>query len=314
QTGRAATPTFIPPDFVGRAAGHYELLASPTLHSGQEVAARVLADGANGGPVRVALYLSHYDGDDCLVCVDGRPVTLAPGAEARVTWRVPDTGGQPIAEIGLAVASGDDGPAAGTVYLDWLTWQGEPHVYLVRPADGGTMWRRAWVDAVDHVEWHRREAFRVMQDHGAGLFMQGGGDWRDYSVEALVVPHAAAAAGLAARVQGLKRFYSLELGADQVVRLVRSLERGRTVLAERPFPFAWDAELVFQLEVAGPRLRAWIDGGPLFDLEDAGTPLRHGAVGIVVEEGRVSGEWVEVRPLTQANLGASPSAAADLAP
>ena len=101
----------------------YELQASPTLYPGQTVRAEV-----EGAPAR--LLIRVYDERDELVTVRG------PGLE----WRVPDTGGQPIAEVGIET----DGPAR----LRSLTWDGAPEVTLGRPA-GGTLWRRAWVHGVD---------------------------------------------------------------------------------------------------------------------------------------------------------------------
>jgi hypothetical protein len=62
---------------------------------------------------------------------------------------VPDTGGQPIAEVGVEIGGAS---GTGTLYLDWLTWDGTPRATLGRPADGGEMWRRAWVNAADHFE------------------------------------------------------------------------------------------------------------------------------------------------------------------
>src|SRR3712207_7407981 len=48
--------------------------------------------------------------------------------------------------------------------------------------------------------------------------------FRSYEVAAAVVPETIAAAGIAARVQGLRRYYALLLGADGVARLVRELD------------------------------------------------------------------------------------------
>ncbi len=62
-------------------------------------------------------------------------VQLLPGAEHDFAWLIPDTDGQPIAEIGVEIASGPR--ADGTVYLDYLTWDGVPEVTWARPANGG---------------------------------------------------------------------------------------------------------------------------------------------------------------------------------
>lgn len=295
RPGRAGTPTFLPFAF-SQSTLHYELLASPTLHPGQVVTARVVADRRNNSPVGVALYLCHYDGNDQLTRVDAPGAVLSPGTAEDLSWTIPDVGGQPVAEIGIAVESVRPGRSSGSVYLDWLTWSGAPDVTLGRPVDGGTLWRKAWVNAVDQYGWRYPETYRIMQNQGTGLLIQGSRDWSDYTVEAQLNPHAIGSAGLAARVQGMKRYYALELGADQKARLVKVLDDDR-VLAERDFPFEWDSTLTFRLEVDGVHLRAWIDGVQLFELDDTASPLTSGAVALLATEGRLACDWVRVSPL-----------------
>ena len=77
------------------------------------------------------LYARHYDEDDELEIIGGEAIDMAPGAEAQLSWRVPQTGNQPIAYIGIEIA-GENG-SSGVVYLDWLSWDGAPDMQLNRP-------------------------------------------------------------------------------------------------------------------------------------------------------------------------------------
>ena len=199
REARAATPTFTPPAYA-KERMHYSLIASPTLYPGQTVRAHVLAGAQNDRPVTVSLYLRHYNAQDELSLVRAEPVELAPGADRELAWVVPDLGGQPAAEIGLAISS--EKRANGTIYLDWLTWAGAPEVRLGRPAQGGKMWSKAWVDAVDEYGHRYPEAYRLMQNHGTGMLIHGTRDWQDYTVSAAITPHMVKSTGLAARVQG----------------------------------------------------------------------------------------------------------------
>ncbi len=165
RVARAATPTFIPPNTPPMDT--YALMASPTLYSGQTVQARVVADQANAMPVTCTLYLRMYGADDQLVRLHGPTIDLAPGATHSFTWTIPPTGGAPIADIGVEIASVQQ--ADGTLYLDSLTWDGAPDLVLARPAGGGTMWRRAWVNGVDHFDGQWPESFRIIQNEGTGL-------------------------------------------------------------------------------------------------------------------------------------------------
>jgi ADP-ribosylglycohydrolase len=264
--GIAVTPTFIPREALGMIG--YDLQASPTLHPGQTVRAHV-----EGAPAR--LLVRVYDSRDELVTLRG--------PEGALEWRVPDTGGQPIAEVGVETA----GPAR----LRWLTWDGAPDVTFRRPA-GGTLWRRAWVHGVDRWDAHWPEAFRLIQDRGTGLLIQGAREWTDYEVRAAVVPETVAAAGLAARVQGLRRYYALLLRGDRA-QLVRELD-GTRVLAEAPLERRDYAEPhALTLRVEGDRLTATADD---LVLEARDGALAGGAVALVCERGCLTCEAVRVGP------------------
>ncbi|MBA2596850.1 MAG: ADP-ribosylglycohydrolase family protein, partial [Chloroflexia bacterium] len=165
----ASTPTFIPPEVID-VPGSYSLLASPTLYPGQEVRARLTADAGNADTVAAKLLIRFYGSEDVLTVLTGTPVTVSPGREGLLAWRIPDLGGAPVAEIGIEI---EPAAGAGAVYLDWLTWDGAPNVTLGRPEQPGAMWRRAWVDGVDQFEGRWPEPYRISQNHDTGLIGQG---------------------------------------------------------------------------------------------------------------------------------------------
>jgi ADP-ribosylglycohydrolase len=286
---RVATATFILPD---ADRGEYELIASPTLHPGQRLRARLVADRANDGPVTCAPFISVYDGDDRLTVMRGGEATIEPGAAAALDWRIGDTGGQPIAEAGIEITSATHD---GTVYLDYLTWDGSPEVTLTRPPAGGTMWAKAWVVGVDELETIRPESLRLIQNRGTGMIMQGGRGWADYELSASIVAHLADAAGIAVRVQGLRRYYALLLDSGGSARLVKSRE-GVAVLAETGFPWQFGKLYEMVLSVEGARLSASVDGEELFEVHDEDATLAGGGAGILCREGCVGVDAVTVRP------------------
>jgi hypothetical protein len=292
------TPTFIPPEAMHTPG--YGLVASPTLHSGQGISAVVMAARDNSGDVDCRLIIKHYSGTDELVTVAGPDRVLPPGGHAELSWEVPDTGGQPISAVGLSLTGSPD--SSGTVYLDLLTWAGEPNITLTRPANGGTVWRRAWVDALDDFSegWGEGwpEPYRLIQNEGRGLLMQGSRQWKDYQVETTATPHLAEATGIAARVQGLRRYYALLISSDGYARLVRRHE-GEHVLASAPIDWVLGRDYRLTLAVAGNRLRASVDDETLFDLEDLERPLLEGGVALVCDEGRVAFDAVQVRGLSR---------------
>jgi hypothetical protein len=261
------TPTFIPPE--ARQMPIYGLVASPTLYPGQTVRARV--DGT------ARLVIQAYAGDD-----EPRTVECPDAGSGDLAWTVPDLGGQPVVAVGVRT----DGPAR----LHHLTWDGAPDVTLTRPADGGTMWRRAWVPALDRFDERWPEPFRIGQNRGTGMLITGARQWRDYTVTADVTPHLAAGVGLAARVQGLDRYYALELTGRDTVRLMR----GSTVLAASPYPWTFGRTYRLSLACHADRIRAGVDGTDLFDLHDQAYDC--GGVALSVTEGRTATHDVRVTP------------------
>ena len=290
QVGRVSTPTFIRPDDLKMPG--YELIASPSLYSGQTIRARLSADPANSQKVPVSLFMDVYGPDDTPVSVLGPNAVLEPGASYEFTWQVPATDG-PIAQIGFELA------ASGKVYLDFLTWDGTPSVVFGRPKDssmppwpGPELWRKAWANGVD--QWEVWGApFRLVQNEGRGLITCGTREWTDYRISATLTPTLLKSGGLAARVQGMQRFYSLQFVEGGKVRLLKALD-GDTVLAEIPFAWEYWKPYAMALEVQGNHLRAWLEGKLIFDLEDYQRPLTSGGIALVVEEGQLMTDTIEV--------------------
>jgi ADP-ribosylglycohydrolase len=292
RPARYHTATFIPPE--ARTMVEYELLASPTLYAGQVVRADVGAGAGNTAAVICRLYLSVYGAGDCLEHVYGPEHTLVPGEQMTYTWQVPSTGGAPIVEIGVEIEA-VTARADGAVVLKYLTWSGEPDVEFNRPVGDGSMWRRAWVSSLDRVEEYVDEPYRLIQNRGRGMLAQGTADWRDYRVTATVTPHLVQSCGIAARVQGLRRYYAVLLSADGMLRLTKMLDFEQ-VLAEMPVPWESGRSYQMSLHVAGSRLQVVLDGKTVFDVHDAEDPLLSGGIALVCEQGRAAVTGVSVRP------------------
>jgi len=293
RVARAATATFIPPEAISM--GGYELLASPTLYPGQTLRAGLSADAQNGQPVVCQLYLRLYGANDELVRVYGPEALLAPGAEQQFSWEIPSTDGAPIAVVGVELRA--PRRADGSVYLDFLTWEGTPRATFGKPRAGGTMWRRAWVNGIDQYDRWWPEDYRLVQNEGTGLLIQGTREWANYRVSAQITPHMVRAAGIAACVQGMRRYYALLLDREGQARLVKALD-GDTVLASAEFDWSFGASYALRLQVVGARIQGWIDERLLFDVEDRERPLLSGAIGLICSEGRAAADHVAVEPAT----------------
>jgi hypothetical protein len=137
---------------------------------------------------------------------------------------------------------------------------------------------------------HWDDPFRLSQNRGVGLVSQGSLEWADYRVDATVTPHLAAAAGVAARVRGQRRWYALQL-VPGGARLVRAND-DQTTLAEASM--AWEPFEAHQLalEVVADRITAWVDGRAMFEVRDDALPS--GGIGLVCEVGTMVVDRVAV--------------------
>jgi hypothetical protein len=283
---RVMTPTFIPEEAL--AMPGYEFVASPTLYSGQTIRAELRNEGTE--PIDARCAIRHYGHADRSELLTGPSVLVEAGQTRTLTWLVPDTGGMPIHAVGLEI----DG--AGPAKLESLTWDGAPRVALRRPDDPtATLWRRAWVDAVDHFFVQFDESIRLAQNEGRGLLTQGTRDWIDYRITSEITPYLAKRAGVAIRVQGLRRYYALLLGNDQTVRLVKMDDR-ETVLAERPFEWQLYQPYRFTLTADGSTLTSAIDDAVVLTATDSGSRLTAGGAGFVIEAGSIGAEGLTVSP------------------
>jgi hypothetical protein len=157
------------------------------------------------------------------------------------------------------------------------------------------MWKRQWVNAADTFENEFGEAFRLIQNRGLGLVITGTREWTDYSMEARITPHLANAFGLAARVQGLERYYAVVLSNQDTIQLIKRLD-GEIVLAEQEFLWEFGQPYDLQITVVDDQISASVDGAVLLQIKDENRPLTGGGIALLCEEGRMGTEAVIVRP------------------
>ncbi len=289
----ALTPTAAPLEVTRMRT--YDLMATPLVYSGQMLRAGVAAAAGNNHRVSVALRALVHGVDDVLAPVDGPWSEIAAGEETTLEWRLPDTGGQPIQSIGVALRSAG-ASIEGAVIVDYLRWDGPPEVRFKRPSERGEFWRRAWVDAASVFTSHFPPAFRVSQDRGEGMIVCGGRQWSDYRVETSLTVHLGKRAGVGVRVQGLRRYYAALLAEPNLLRIVRACDGEVVTLAETEFRWSLDIPYNFAIEVEGDHLRVRVDGVELEARDESRAAFHDGGVALVVHEGCLSTSEVFVGP------------------
>lgn len=293
---RIATPTFIPPENLTTTG--YHLSASPTVYPGQVIRARLETSSENPFPQKAGLGIAHYDANDQLIYMSGPRLSLSPGESGIIQWQVP-ADVHPVAEVAIEL----DSP--GDIYLDWMRWDGAPEVKFTQPIasklslPGPKVWRKAWIDAVDHWTSGPEAAFRIIQDEGTGWLLQGGRDWKDYHVSTRVTPTLVRECGLLARVQGLRRYYALMLAENGCIQLNKLVDDEKTTLAQQAVGWRAYEQYGLSLEVDGNLIRAWLDNSLLFEIQDDSNPLLDGGIGLTVSDGHMYANEVRVSPITR---------------
>ncbi|WOO78148.1 uncharacterized protein LOC62_01G001698 [Vanrija pseudolonga] len=293
------TTTAMPKEITTFRSG-YQFTNSPLVYTGQTLRATLRADSTLAQPAEVKFRIYAYNDDDEIYPIDSdASVTLTPGAGEQVLeWKVPAIeGSQPIVEAGVVVTG------TGKVWLDSFGWVGQPDFTLVRPKSkefpprAATMWDLAWIASVDVFRGYAGKTVFIAQNHGQGLLSYGTREWTDYRV---TVPDLTlklgSPAGVAVRVQGLRRFYALvleEAEGKKVASLVKQYDEKRTVLASTPFEWAVDTPYEVVLEAKGSSIKGSIGGVSLSVSDDS---FDGGALGFVVTSGAVAAGSVRVQP------------------
>jgi hypothetical protein len=138
------------------------------------------------------------------------------------------------------------------------------------------------------------ENIMLVQNEGAGLFMQGTRDWKNYFVEADVTPHMAKAIGICARVQGMKRYYSLELVEGGELQLKKMLDQ-EIVLSSTTFAWEYGIRYNMRLEVSGNKISGSVNGESSLEFVDLEASLDNGGIALLINEGRMATDQVIVR-------------------
>ncbi|ESW84795.1 crystallin [Mesorhizobium sp. LSJC285A00] len=291
QVAVVTTPTFSPREMLNMRT--YDLMATPLVYPGQVVRARVVADQKNRGAVEVRLRARVYDEHDEWRNVDGCSVIIEPGKEAVLEWALPDTGGQPIAELGLAISSTGK-RADGRLLVDYVRWDGTPELTLKRPAGDGDFWRLSWVNAADFFSKRYPAAFRISQNSGEGIIIHGTRQWADYQVCGDVMLHLGNYGGFAVRAQGLRRYYGARVTRDGRMQIVRVRDESTDVLAETAFNTEFEKSISMKVAAKGERITFEADGISLFAEDCSPEAFHDGGIGLLVHEGALSCNEIRV--------------------
>ncbi|KIW38932.1 uncharacterized protein PV06_08753 [Exophiala oligosperma] len=270
------TPTFKPADLAKMKT--YEFVGSPLVFPGQTIRAVVSTEeGDDDEGVSVQLKTDLGSG----------PVTnvaAAAGGQQVLEWEVPETtDGSPISRLGLHVSG------KGTVYLRSLGWSGVPRMTLKH--DG-----RGWVNGASTFHNAFGTGFYVGQDQGEGIVIYGNRDWTDYRVRVNILKVNLGQAGLAIRVQGLRRWYAVMFLKPGQATLVKAVDEKRMELVTVKFEWKLDEQYTIELEAKGDVIKARIGNDSILEAKDGS--YSGGGVGLIAVDGSMGATDVKISPVS----------------
>ncbi len=284
----------------------YNFLCCPQIYPGQIISSEIIADINNTQLISCRFFVNAYSKSDTLTTYKAEVIKIEPGELKKINWQLDVPDSFPITEIGLEIISGEN-QTAGKLYLDYVNISGKPITKFHRPVHvtplargevpddtAAVMWRNSWIKACDH--WTDRSwepAFKISNNLGRGLILTGSSDWSDYTVSSDVKFYLGKSGGIVARVQGLQRYYALELTAEGILRLVKVLD-GVTILCEMQQTFELNKAYRMELVVNGSVIKGKLNSKSILEYDDKNSPLLSGAIGLVVEAGTLFTDLVEI--------------------
>ena len=270
----------------------YNFISCPLLYSGQNIESEIIFKSNSQKPITVTCFINVFGEEDNYERINSESVVLFPDKSQKLKWKIPSTEGNPITQVGFSIES--DEANSGSLILNYLTFTGEPNCKFHKPNHIGKhkrgvkfsnakMWKASWVDALD--KWDSGErTFRVCKDSGRGMLITGTDLWKNYKVTSDIAIQRVKTGGLAARVQGLNRYYGLVISASNKLQLIKVINEPK-VLKEIDFDLEYYKDYKLSLKVEDNKLSGYLDNKVVLEFTDSSDVLENGAMGLIVEDG-----------------------------
>lgn len=188
-----------------------------------------------------------------------------------------------IQKVGVELPAGD----AVTVFVDWLTFEGEPNYILDFSKAGIEQWSAFHTELSQTSNsmglWNVADgaAYGSCADHGE-LFT-GGIDFRDYTVTARICPVTGRNHMIMIRAQGAMRSYMAGFIGDELVIMKnhRTLQR----LAAKPYDWENGREYLLMVSALADTIELSVNGQLLLTAQDPDSPYLTGCYGLAIRNG-----------------------------
>lgn len=261
--------------------GGYELIASPTLYSGQtvQIECRTLF-----GKVKLRPYVIFYDFDDREEYLYGTAAIVEN--QKKISWKIPQNNGRTVKKIGICCEGISEQSELVFESMDWDEAPEELRISgSLRNYDLGhpNMQLKAFTTSAEQFSFDSRRTFTVSHTGKNGVAVTGTEQWRDYEVECTLLPGLCRRMGLVARCRGLRRYYAFVLQDEKNALLLVKKGKEEKILARSKFPYEQNKEYRVVMNLTGNHLTVSVDGKKLLEATD--DTYSRGGCGFLVDEG-----------------------------
>ena len=283
---------------------HYDLISTPIVNSGQKIVSEIISDVDHN--ITVTIFIKYWGKNDELFMAESEKYNFSKADRQTIEWVVPDTNSNPIGQLGISIASKNG--VSGKVSINYVDIKGEVKMIFSQPGHiiqhprkhtmeveenfYGQMWRNAWVKGLDKWE-DRGKNFRISNNIGKGVLFTGNNVWKNYSVSSSILLQSVSSGGLVARVQGLKRYYTLELCSSNKIRIGKMFY-DYSILDEVDFNVDFFKNYQLTMKVNGNIIKGFINNDLLIEYEDKENILEDGGAGLTVSDGTLLADEIAI--------------------
>lgn len=271
---------------------YFDVLCSPTLYSGQEMTAEILANGEENPDVQ--FFIQYFNENDVLEMKYAGRTKLVKGSNL-IKWLIPDTKGHAIYRLGWSLLS--ETCMDGYVCLKTLDWTNAPIRYemgrsmemtpTLTPWTTTTAWLKSFVSSADHFNPDYTVTFSVCHEYPNGVVTTGTSAWDDYQVSSVITFSQQDSAGLVARAKGHRQYYGAVF-ADGCAVIYKQKDDKRIILGKEIFGYWIDNTYQLTFKVKGSALEFYVDGELVTAASDE--EYGFGQAGFVVDSGAILGD------------------------
>jgi len=258
----------------------YDPSFSPILYPGQTIEAQLFLPKEAPASVKALLYVKDGNSGQYYY---SESITPEAGKWEQLSFDIPFLSGACIEEAGIEIV-----PFEGTIselvfYVDAFTFKGLPAYEGDFTKEKLEKWNNLHTEVSQFT--YLRGIWTLEEGQLSGSYTGGSAEcytgdtaWKDYSLEAEIIPNLGEEHGILVRVQGGIRSYAVGLSAGNKLTLKKN-DNGYTILSE--VDFEWDLEQAysFVIVVKGAQITVQYEGEEVLSFEDSNSPYLNGSIG-----------------------------------